>query len=71
MRWLYIVGPLATLLYVIVGLALHGWGWGWVFFLIPAALGTVLYRGGYGGTSESHTERDDRRAQRRAARRNR
>lgn len=72
MRWLYFAWPLATLLYVIVGLAFHGWGWGWVFFLIPAALGAVMYGGGsFGATSEAHAERDAYRAQRRDARRNR
>ena len=35
-------GGLATIAFLVAGMAFDGWSWAWVFFLVPGVLRTLL-----------------------------
>ncbi|CAN5441058.1 hypothetical protein BH10ACT8_BH10ACT8_09890 [soil metagenome] len=60
-RVIAIAGPVCLALFFVSGFAFHGWAWAWLFFLVPGALGTVVYGDSKAGRTRGRDRKRDRR----------
>jgi hypothetical protein len=59
-RLIAIAGPVCLALFFVWGFAFHGWAWAWLFFLVPGALGTVVYGDSKAGRTRGRDRKRDR-----------